>query len=103
VKVLELDSESDDTVVAIGVCGEFADLNRSLCGQKLHSVGYHSIDGCIYDFSVGLDADEIDGNQSYGKGDVVGCGIDWNTDEFFFTLNGQLERMCLCLKALKPS
>jgi hypothetical protein len=95
VKVLELDSESDDTMVAIGVCGEFADLNLSLCGQKLHSVGYHSIDGCIYDFSGGLDSDDIDGNQPYGKDDVVGCGIDWDADEFFFTLNGKLERMCL--------
>jgi hypothetical protein len=95
VKILESDSESDDTMVAIGVCGEFADLCRSLCGQKLHSVGYHSTDGSICDFSADLDFDDINGNQPYGKGDIVGCGIDWNTDEFFFTLNGKLERMCL--------
>ena len=31
------------------------------------------------------------GLGKYKMGDVVGCGIDWTRDRYFFTLNGQKE------------
>jgi hypothetical protein len=32
---------------------------------------------------------EIKCGPNYSSGDVIGCGLDWNSETYFFTLNGQ--------------
>jgi hypothetical protein len=54
-------------------------------GWKEFTWGYHSDDGKIY-------AEHIYGRRygpEFGKGDIVGCGVDWQSEAYFFTLNGQ--------------
>jgi len=41
----------------------------------------------------------IDYGKTYSKGDIVGCGIDLENSQFFFTLNGkQIKTMDHALK-----
>jgi len=42
------------------------------------------------------DKEWIDYGKTYSKGDIVGCGIDWENSQFFFTLNGKQLSESLC-------
>jgi len=75
--------ESSD--LCIGFCGECV-LHQGMPGSYRHSLGYRG-----HGFLV-RDNDFNRYGEYYGKGDIIGCGIDWGNSQFYFTLNGkQLE------------
>ena len=85
--------EGDDkATTAIGFCSEFANLAVSLGGHRHFSIAYHSDDGYIYE---GIEAERphkpVELCEVFGKQQTVGCGVDWDTKEVFFTLNGELQ------------
>ena len=97
VTVLQGEHGNDEAVAVIGMCSEFANLGVSLAGHQRFSIGYHSDDGMIYerttaDYSVRHEPIKC---REYGENDTVGCGVDWDKGEYFFTLNGQIECVSL--------
>lgn len=52
-------------------------------GWENYSIAYHSDDGCLYSNNI---------HSNYGEtcsqGDVIGCGIDFETHHVYFTKNG---------------
>lgn len=85
--------ESAPPCVAIGVCGEFANLRRALPGREPGSFGYHSDDGYFYDGSGSmgellggqfLRRNEANGRGDGRKGTTVGCAVCWETDTISF-------------------
>lgn len=85
------DSQTGDgtsaPIVVIGLCGEFSDLTRAQVGWHAWSVGYHSDDGGIF-LQAGESAVSI--CETFKPGCTVGCGVNYNSKEFFFTLNGDI-------------
>ena len=67
-------------------------------GWRMHSYGYHSDDGSKWrsDGSHGA-SNGLDGvayAQPFGESgsvDIVGCGLDFEANELFFTLNGVMQ------------
>jgi len=53
-------------------------------GWKAGSYGYHSDDGRKFD-----NGQSFNYGPKYGIGDTIGCGIDYEKMEIFFTLNGK--------------
>ncbi|CAN1176303.1 Ran-binding protein M homolog, partial [Linum perenne] len=60
---------------------------KDLPGMQYNSVGYDGNDGCIF----------VNGTNCYGSprvtyeiNDIVGAGIDYVSNEFFFTKNGEV-------------
>lgn len=54
-------------------------------GKKAWSCGYHGDDGNVF-------AGRNEGHRygrTFGEGDTVGCGIDYEARDVFFTLNGE--------------
>ena len=82
------DSRSGDgtsaPILVIGLCGEFSDLTRAQAGWHAWSVGYHSNDDGTF-LQAGECAVSI--CETFKPGCPVGCGVNYNTKEFFFTLN----------------
>jgi hypothetical protein len=75
--------------LCIGFCGECV-LHQDLPGSYRRSSAYHSNGAFLIDFYP-------DGyGQTYRKGDIVGCGIDWVNSLYFFTLNGKQLGESLC-------
>lgn len=74
-------------IVTLGLCGEFCDQTQAHVGWNVWSVGYHGDDGCIYEerpsrgYSTG---------RQFGPGNTIGCGIDYASGEYFFTLGGEV-------------
>ena len=67
---------------------ELRDLEESsdyLPGWKNYTFGYHSDDGHTF----GCNGYGLEWGMRYDEGDIVGCGIVWETREVFFTLNGK--------------
>ncbi|KAF2668493.1 SPRY-domain-containing protein [Microthyrium microscopicum] len=73
------------SMVGIGFSGASATLNR-LPGWEPNSWAYHGDDGNIY---AARDQGKAYGHK-FGKGDTVGCGINFRTKTAFFTRNGVL-------------
>ncbi|KAF6766434.1 ran-binding protein 10 [Ephemerocybe angulata] len=81
----EVEVRSKDTKahVSIGFAGPRVKFNR-LPGWESASWGYHGDDGNSFH-------SQREGNtysQTYGNGDIVGCGIDFSTHRAFYTKNG---------------
>jgi len=74
----------ESSIVGIGFCGENVSLYRTFPGWAKFSWGYHGDDGKVYDNGTGKDY-----GPNFGKGDTVGCGVNWQDEAFFFTLNGK--------------
>lgn len=84
----EDDSIPDPPCIVIGLCGEFADLLEALPGWHPFSLGYHSDSGCAYE-EIADDGHELECGPKFGNGDIVGCGVNWNTESYYFTRNGE--------------
>ncbi|KAK1505510.1 ankyrin-1 [Colletotrichum abscissum] len=77
-----------DPSVVIGLTGEFCDMRKAHPGWYLWSVGYHGVEGNVYDEDFSS-ASHILG-RIYGLGSTVGCGVDYENREYIFTLNGKV-------------
>ena len=80
-------SDLGSPTVTLGFCGEFCDLTMAHPGWNAWSVGYHGDDGLMFEehplsgFRTGC---------KFGPGNTVGCGIDYASEEYFFTLDGTI-------------
>lgn len=54
-------------------------------GWEAESIGYHADDACAF-HNTGWGRQW---GKRYSDGDIVGCGILWETGEVFYTLNGE--------------
>lgn len=93
-----VNSKSKDTAIAVGFSTAEASLER-LPGWETHSWGYHGDDGKMFSGEhAGRNYGPI-----FAANDVVGCGIDFNLGQAFFTLNGRDLDVCFRdLKDLRP-
>ncbi len=71
--------------VAVGVSTAAFPRHRQLPGWDNHSYGYHGDDGAIFH---GNGHQLSSYGPSFGCGDTVGCGVDYEDASMFFTLNG---------------
>lgn len=81
VTILESGSNA---IVGIGFVPEAFDVTSNLPGWTKHSIGYHGDDGIVY-------RESCPGRlwaETYGVGDVIGAGINWKDEYFYFTKNG---------------
>ncbi|KAG0500948.1 hypothetical protein HPP92_001020 [Vanilla planifolia] len=82
--------------VAIGFTTKDFNLRRQP-GWDANSCGYHGDDGCLYH---GHGKGEPFG-PTYTSDDTVGAGINYSTQEFFFTKNGEIVgTVCKGIKGL---
>lgn len=91
---VQLSYKSKDCAVAVGFSTAEASLER-LPGWESSSWGYHGDDGKMF---FGEQSGRTYG-PTFGHNDVVGCGINFNTGQAFFTLNGQ--DLGICFRDLK--
>lgn len=80
---VEIKSKSKDCAVAVGFSTAKASLER-LPGWEPDSWAYHGDDGKTF-------SGEHNGrsySQTFTAGDIIGCGINFNTGQAFFTKNG---------------
>lgn len=77
---------SGSVAFAIGLTGEYTNQVQALPGWNIWSVGYHSDNGGIYEHSSSRRATI----KTYGTGQTVGCGIDYEREEYFFTCDGEI-------------
>lgn len=82
--------DSFPPTVALGFCGEFCDQRQAHTGWNLWSVGYHGDDGCIFEESGRR---KYSTEHKFGPGNTIGCGIDYASKEYFFTLDGNVVGM----------
>jgi hypothetical protein len=74
------------SMIGIGFCVLGPDLFLGgMPGWTFGSCGYHGDDGGKLNGS-GI---PLPYGPTYGKGDVVGCGVNFNDNSAFFTKNGQ--------------
>lgn len=72
--------------MGVGFCGEYileSEFPRTYC----FAPAYVSDGTCLPDTMPYYW--RVDCGPKYSSGDIVGCGIDWKRDCYFFTLNGQ--------------
>lgn len=91
---VEIKQKSKDTAIAVGFSTSEASLER-LPGWETHSWGYHGDDGKMF---FGEHSGRNYG-PTFGTGDVIGCGVNFNTCQAFFTKNGQ--DLGTCFRELK--
>lgn len=72
--------------VAVGIATESFHIHSRMPGWDSLSFGYHGDDGGIFHSSGGM-VERF--GPTFGKGDTVGCGIDYVAQAIFFTLNGK--------------
>ncbi|KAI0481983.1 hypothetical protein GGR56DRAFT_163894 [Xylariaceae sp. FL0804] len=82
----ERDEGETEPAVAIGLCGEFSDLTGFWPGWSVWTTGYHGDEGAVFEVRH---EKQYDTGHTYGPGNVVGCGVDYRTGEYFFTLDGR--------------
>lgn len=71
--------------IAVGLATKDFELDKKMVGWDIDSYGYHSDDGAIFH---GRGRQLSTYGPSFGVGDTVGCGIDYESRSIFFTLNG---------------
>ncbi|KAF3082932.1 hypothetical protein TWF569_001690 [Orbilia oligospora] len=79
---------SELSTVLIGLCGELSFLANAGPGWNVWTLGYHGDDGGMF---------EEHGNRyrhegtKFGIGNTVGCGVDYELGDYYFTLDGKIE------------
>eukprot|EP01128_Nolandella_sp_AFSM9_P010857 TRINITY_DN7574_c0_g1_i1.p1 TRINITY_DN7574_c0_g1~~TRINITY_DN7574_c0_g1_i1.p1 ORF type:complete len:353 (-),score=33.58 TRINITY_DN7574_c0_g1_i1:129-1187(-) len=71
--------------IAIGISAKELPRYVSFLGWSRNSIAYHSDDGTIR-------SENVIAGEPFGTSDVVGCGIDWEKEEVFFTKNGVFQQ-----------
>ncbi|RMZ81857.1 hypothetical protein DV738_g1995, partial [Chaetothyriales sp. CBS 135597] len=93
-----INSKNKDSAIAVGFSTAEASLER-LPGWETHSWGYHGDDGKMFS---GEHAGKSYG-PTFSATDVIGCGINFNTGQAFFTRNGTELDVCFHdLKHVRP-
>jgi hypothetical protein len=72
--------------MGVGFCGEHI-LQNSVPNKYRFASVYFSRG--TYSHSIKPYYNKVNFGPKYSQGDVVGCGIDWKSGSYFFTLNGQ--------------
>jgi len=72
--------------VAVGVATRTFQFQSRMPGWDQQSYGYHGDDGGIFHASGGM-LEQF--GPKFGRGDTVGCGIDYISKGIFYTLNGR--------------
>ena len=78
------------SIVSLGFCGEFSDQTYAHPGWNMWTVGYHGDDGAIFEEEP---YETHKTGCKFGPGQTVGCGIDYDTEEYFFTREGEIVGM----------
>ncbi|KAK6354158.1 hypothetical protein TWF730_008571 [Orbilia blumenaviensis] len=81
-------SSKEPSAICIGLCGELSFLGNAAPGWNLWTLGYHGDNGGIYENESYTSRPNISG---FGIGNIVGCGIDYETNHYYFTLDGKIE------------
>lgn len=71
--------------VAVGLATDAFSLHTRMPGWDAHSFGYHGDDGGIF-HAAGSMIKEY--GSRFGANDTVGCGMDYQRQAIFYTLNG---------------
>ena len=77
--------EGDNGEIGIGLTGKGSRLN-AMPGWQKDTIGYHGDNGLVY-YNYKINKKAIDYGPTFGKDDVVGCGIDFDSNTVFFTRN----------------
>lgn len=85
---LQNNKEGKTECVAVGVALQDFNLHKYMPGWDKHSFGYHGDDGGFY-HAGGHPVSTESGLPTFGAGDCVGCGIDYEKNALFYTKNGQ--------------
>ena len=72
-------------ISAVGLVASLDYATDKMPGWDEGSIGYHADDACAF-HNTGWGRQW---GKRYSHGDVVGCGILWETGEIFYTLNGE--------------
>jgi hypothetical protein len=72
--------------MGVGFCGEYI-LESNIPATYCFASAYFSSGTCLQGTKPPYET--VDCGTKYSSGDIVGCGIDWKHDSYFFTLNGQ--------------
>ena len=76
----------EDGAIGIGLTGVGSRVGQ-MPGWAKGTIGYHGDNGLVYS-NTKLNKKGEDYGPTFGKDDVVGCGIDLYSSTVFFTLNG---------------
>lgn len=66
----------------MGFCEEYVELG-TMVGEAKGSWAYYDLNG-----KIGAEGTKSEYGESYGRGDVIGCGMNFNKNIAFFTKNG---------------
>lgn len=73
------------SITAVGIVEKDTYASDKMPGWARESIGYHADDACAF-HNTGWGRQW---GKRFGAGDVVGCGIIWDTGEVFYSLNGE--------------
>ena len=76
----------EDGAIGIGLTGKGSRLN-AMPGWQKDTIGYHGDNGFVY-YNYKISKNPMEYGPTFGVGDVVGCGIDFDSNTVFFTRNG---------------
>lgn len=77
----------EDGAISIGLTGKGSRLN-ALPGWSKDTIGYHGDNGLVYyNDNINKKPMKMKYGPTFGTGDVVGCGIDFDSNTVFFTRN----------------
>ncbi|WQF82582.1 Putative B30.2/SPRY domain, P-loop containing nucleoside triphosphate hydrolase [Colletotrichum destructivum] len=82
------DPVSAKGLVSVGLSSAYSYLYQGHVGWNPWTIGYHGDDGGIYEETI--EDSEHKTGFPFGSSSTVGCGIDYESKEYFFTLDGKV-------------